>query len=67
MPSLDEALQFVDGDATSADGLRRACRILGLDDGGSEPELRARLHAALADATPGDEIVCLDPEESGEG
>jgi hypothetical protein len=57
----------VDGDATSPEGLRRACRILGLDDGGSGPELRARLHSALADASPGDEIVCLDPEEGGEG
>lgn len=61
MPHLSDAVRF-SADATTTEGeLRRACAILGLDDTGTNDDLRARLRAHLAQHDPSRPVVCLNP------
>jgi hypothetical protein len=61
MPSKADAFHFVQDPATPLDKLRSACEILGLDAGGSEEAVRARLTEHLRALDPVEPVVCLNP------
>ncbi len=61
MPSKQIAVDWVNDQARSEEELRRACRIMELQDDGGLEILRTRLNEALAKTASHDEIVCLNP------
>lgn len=48
-------------DKRSAEELRRACRLMDLQDVGDLDALRSRLNATLTKVAPSEDVVCLNP------
>ena len=67
MPTIADALDFVRDPATSEEQLRRACRILGLEDGGEVEDVRARLLRELEPMEADSAVVCLNPRLTDSG
>jgi hypothetical protein len=61
MPTRTEALRFAGDPRTTAEQLRRACTLLGLDADGDVGALRDRLLAHLGGVEDHEPVVCLNP------
>lgn len=61
MPTRTDALRFVQDPSTSAEKLRRACEILGLDAEGSADSLRSLLTGHVERLPAEEPVVCLNP------
>jgi hypothetical protein len=67
MPTIADALDFVRDPATGEEQLRRACRILELDDSGEVDDVRSRLLRQLEPMEVDSAIVCLNPRLTDSG
>lgn len=61
MPTIGDALAYVESPSTNEDELRRACAILQLPAHGGADALRTRLDGHLATLDARRPVVCLNP------